>query len=491
MRPEDILDIEKKYGLYDDTIDGVNYWVYARHLIFQSYFPKLQGVLHGDIHAQSSGIADVLKKIPSLVYHSFSRGSSKAGRADICIINHERRVWDDGRFVCKYTDSLYRNFEQNCICLERPYRYSHLKPISEKRVVYLDGIFLSCILHYWSVRLFHRKRYRSLCRQVKAHTAEALKEIAACYGVELPPDSLVNVISMLILKTEKRIGLTEDLLDRIQPRIIVELVGYEHMCMTVNEIAHDRGIPIVELQHGTINEWHWAYNYANTGSIRQFPDYVLLFGEFWRRAVRWPIEETRVISAGFPYLEEKRKLPGLKRKQGGETVVLFLSQGIIGERLSGLACRLRELVKAEKLPVRIIYKLHPGEYPIWKQRYPALYAADGEGGFTVIDTDKSDLYRLFGEADLQIGVFSTAILEGIMWDLKTLIYRIWEPSAEIQYLCDHGMAHYIDTAEDILDHLAGENTDNRIDADYVWKRDAARNLSRLVKDILGAAQQGI
>ena len=97
--------------------------------------------------------------------------------------------------------------------------------------------------------------------------------------------------------------------------------------------------------------------------------------------------------------------------------ILFISQGTIGKKLSNLALKL-----AKKLTeFKIIYKLHPGEYERWKAEYTCLHSFVSLENTQVLDDNITNLYQLFGESSYQVGVYSTAIYEGISFGLKTFI----------------------------------------------------------------------
>ena len=71
---------------------------------------------------------------------------------------------------------------------------------------------------------------------------------------------------------------------------------------------------------------------------------------------------------------------------------------------------------------QIKYKLHPSEYNIWKE-YPDLCRLAEVANVEILDSDV-DLYSLFATSFYQIGVFSTAIYEGIGMGCKTVLLNL-------------------------------------------------------------------
>ena len=148
---------------------------------------------------------------------------------------------------------------------------------------------------------------------------------------------------------------------------------------------------------------------------------------------------------GFSYFQEQSKK--FKNISANDKQILFISQGVIGKYLSALA-----LKAAEKLPdYNIIYKLHPGEYETWKN-YDDLVKASKLENVKVIDNSEIELYQLFAQSEYQIGAFSTAIYEGLMFNCKTFILDV--PGIEyLNDLIDDGYVYKINDADDLVENL--------------------------------------
>ena len=108
---------------------------------------------------------------------------------------------------------------------------------------------------------------------------------------------------------------------------------------------------------------------------------------------------------------------------------------MIGKYLSQLAF---EFAKTNA-DFKIIYKLHPGEYETWRQNYPDLVEASTLDNFEVIDNSRIPLYKLLAESSYQVGAFSTAIYEGLMFNCKTFIVDV----PGVEYLDDLIEKNYV------------------------------------------------
>lgn len=118
-----------------------------------------------------------------------------------------------------------------------------------------------------------------------------------------------------------------------------------------------------------------------------------------------------------------------------------------------------------------------GEFCIWKEKYKELSKSEIK-----IITDEIDLYDLFLMSDIQIGVYSTALYEGLAFQLYTLIYNIPEASI-FKELCEKGYTKYINNANEIIKNLKQFNTYNKdINNKLFWKNDSINNILKEIKN---------
>ena len=158
------------------------------------------------------------------------------------------------------------------------------------------------------------------------------------------------------------------------------------------------------------------------------------------------IDKNNIIPIGFPYFESQSK--DFIDIQAKNNQILFISQGVIGKYLSKVAFEIARELKGYE----IIYKLHPGEYETWGQNYPELVSASSLDNFKVIDNSQTPLYKLFAESNYQVGAFSTAIYEGLMFNCKTFILDV--PGVEyLNDLIDKGYVFKINDVNDLINNL--------------------------------------
>lgn len=88
--------------------------------------------------------------------------------------------------------------------------------------------------------------------------------------------------------------------------MILEVVSYNLDCMIFNEIAYEKKINTIELQHGVMSG-SIAYYYPKNVLIKQFPQKVFLFSDYWKNCISVPLEDKNVISVGYPISKSKLK----------------------------------------------------------------------------------------------------------------------------------------------------------------------------------------
>lgn len=165
----------------------------------------------------------------------------------------------------------------------------------------------------------------------------------------------------------------------------------------------------LELQHGLISENDIFYCFPKEIlSVREkalFPDEIFLVGSHW----------DKVLEKGFEYPKNRRKLvsdfweyPILKNNRiTNDTTVIILvaSQTLIREYLFNYAKWLTSQLNKIEANFKLIFKPHPAELAkndgFYDQQVPQNMLISSE-----------DIYPLLAEADIQISVYSTTLIEG-------------------------------------------------------------------------------
>jgi CDP-glycerol glycerophosphotransferase (TagB/SpsB family) len=141
-----------------------------------------------------------------------------------------------------------------------------------------------------------------------------------------------------------------------------------------------------------------------------------------------------------------------------------------------VAVEISEKLSSEQY--HIIFKLHPGEYSIWETRYPWLKNDKIE----VIASRERNLYEYLAISDVQVGVYSTAIYEGLGFGLQTFIYDA--PHANtMQYLLDEGYAELVKSSDELVTGIQ-QKTEKTKEGNDFWKSDALENMLAAIRKLV-------
>lgn len=457
------IEIENKYKLYEKEVEGVCYWVYIRNYIFQSVIMKIKHDLKPAHNFKTKKLSDKLRIGVKLFYYSFVKYYKIPRKVDILVVTHPRRVkGEDGFYECCYTADITNHYD-NCCILEFPDGYEHKRPIREGNIIYTDRAKVTSYLHYHCVKCFQRKRCSALKEKIIQDIRAPLGEMQEAEQIKFDEDIVINRLLKQVFIYEKRKKYYDKIIRKTQPKVIVEVISYAMDCMILNELGKKHGIPTVELQHGAMGERHMAYNYGKAGNIMQFPTYEFLFSDYWKETTPLPIDSDKIRVVGYPHYEHY--LRSHQKPRTEKKGICFISSGDTFD-LSYLAVDLSRRLDLDKW--HIFYKLHPEEYAYWEDGYPWLAGT----GIEVVDEKGKSLYEVFSLCEVQIGICSTALFEGLGFNLNTLIYKGFGSSA-FQDLCDRGYAVYVENVDECMENL--ENDTHRT-AKGFWKEDASENI---------------
>ena len=465
---ECFLQTEQEFGFFNHKIGGVHFWELVRWNVHRLVL--FRKGLHGEAHEDcDKRLVNQIRALWRPLKNIFHANPFLFRPCDILFYGHPRRKkMDDGLYWDPFSDPIIdrigKSFE--CLLFETAFLNTHLSPPKTKRIGYLDlPHFIAAIS-----RSFKFVRF-SMSAEEKKKLTEMQTILQKRFDVRL--DDLMPIISEVIYFRKSVLPFYTFILKKVRPKMVILICSYCGKEIFI-EVCSKLGIPVVELQHGTsMGRYHLGYSYPSRCLKKTFPDYLLTFGDFWKLRAKYPIGLDKIFSVGFPFhdLESEKYRKIEKRKQ-----VLFISQGTVGAAMSKLAVR---VAKRLDKPFRIVYKLHPGEYGRWKKEYPWLV----ESGMRVLDDDKMPLYRLFAESEIQVGVYSTAIYEGLGFGLKT--YLIDLPGVEYMIeLIENKAASVISSADELIAKILNPAEENRMKAEYYFKPNALENTEDIIEKIM-------
>lgn len=468
------LETEKKYNLLELNIDGYHYWTLYRFQILCDIHEKIFS-LEKAHHASSESFGRRVKEYTVRVKNLLSQRYYSAEHKDYLFVSGGRRVYRNGMYENTISDDIMECYE-SCTLLEYSLGGIHYKPTRTENVLYHDRIGLKALLASERAKRFCKKKYNEIYNKIEATLDGPLKEMCEGYGVEMDFVYAYTMMTEFYFQYGVYKKQYLKLLTRINPKVIIVVVYYDSTKMILIDIAKEKGIPVIELQHGTSGREHPAYNFPRECSCRYFPDYYFTFSDYWRFQAQFPIPEDRRIAVGSPYSEARKKELTTCITKGDKKIILFLSQASRGRKFSKLAVELQNLIDTEKY--KIVFKMHPNEHQGWEKRYPEL----AKSSVTVADNTNSDLYELSASASFVIAIGNTtALYEALLFDSPGYVYYS-ESMAEFRELADKGLVYRFDSAEELYELIKDyKNTESNISS--FWEKDSLNKMKAAIGEI--------
>jgi hypothetical protein len=456
---EAFIKFERESNLFYYEHYAVPLWEVSRGKIYHMWRHKMDKT----IPTKSSNIYEKLFE-GMICYMQNSKDIAKIKNinTDILILNHPRRKFQGGYFIDIYTDPILDSLDNNYYVLEQSYNLIHKKPVKDERLLYLDGIeFPGLFYGYYYQYVFF-------------YNSEPIHELSLLISKKFQLDykKVKSVISRNSARFYYYYKKIVRLIDEVNPKVLVIVPHYTTINRAFTFVAHKRNIPVVELQHGTISPYHVQYNLSEK-KLKTFPDFIFLWGDNWKNKIRFPLDKDKLISVGYPYLEQNKIVKQTTKNKTNK--ILFLSQWTIGEKLMNWALRL-----ALKRPdIQILFKLHPREYDQAKHTYKNL----GKLKNVEIITDTPSLYDLFRQSSIQVGVYSTALIEGVMFDLPTIVLMLpgWKFYESFKEDANFKFVDSMDSLNDAIENHLGKSI--KANNNY-FKKNSIFNIKEMIDKIV-------
>ena len=431
----DLRDFEIRHHSFERRIAGIPWWELVRYDVFRA-LSRERELWRAETGATERRPRPWCHAAERAVLRARQLLRAPAGRlprrgAPLLLVGHARRKrLADGRWWDLTLDPVAdecRRLGVEVDFAEGPHRERHhYSPAHTRERIWLDA-------HLARARLEPRRRAAPT-----AGESRELSELAAAlrdgFGSELDLESAVRGA---LRRFDDDRALWRRLLGRLRPRALLFTAGTGREGMIA--AARERGVVSVELQHGTPLPGKVNYDYDREDKPRRyFADYFLAYGAYWKRRNPWPIDPERVVPLGWPYFQEAS---GAFSGAAREPLWVFVSQPTVGERLARLAAQVAELAPSQ---TRLVFKLHPEERSAGR-RYPELLGTRVE----TLGDGPVDLYELLSRAELQVGVYSTALYEGLALGCPTALLDA--PGVEyMRDLVERGMAAVVPGAAELL-----------------------------------------
>jgi len=462
--PKAVVQIEEEYDVRVREVEGVRYWDRIRSRIGR-YAKPSENYSKQSFLDRISAVRGSIRRIWLLLRNVFIKNPFLAEEADILFLGQRRREVGEGKAEDIYCDPLAGNTDRTYLMAELPHNGSHFEPLEERNICYTE------LINYMADFLVKLRIFSVSIDEEKEFLSKVENTFQDKTGFEL---DLTRIVSQNLGRRKAEVVLYDKFISRIKPEIVIVAntgVGKESLI----EVCKKQGIPVAEFQHGTIHEYSPNYSFPGNRTKKNFPDYFILWGDYWKDTAAFPIKDENIFSVGFPYYErETAKYKGVDQN---ENQILFVSQPVVADELAQFAVEFSELTDKYD----IVYKIHP-EVENWKEKHPELVNSD-----LTVRKDEIPLYKLFAESSAQIGVFSTTLFEAISFDISTYIVDL-EGSNIMKDLIASGHAELVETPVELSEELSNHK-DINADGGQFFRPNALENTLKKIDQIIEKNQK--
>lgn len=356
-------------------------------------------------------------------------------KKDTIIVTHDRRVMVEGEERDIYTYPIAQQYPDALMVNRQEYNNLHTKN---------TGLV---VLEESALDQYKREIKKQIANWEELYPLYILSEsIHNEFGITIDVNAMLKEEWKHFVKREYRF---RQLLKRVQPKQVILVVGYDKY--GIISACHKEGVKVIEVQHGIIDAHHLGYHYPLGLPKECFSDELWLFTPYWKLSAKLPDVEIQYI--GFSYFHEMAaKVEDVQRKP---EQFIFLSQGTCGNELVKQAV----LLARSHSECSVIYKLHPGEFAKWKERYPMLLEAPDN---LEIITNERDLYTMLKESQYCVGAYSTAIYEALALGCIGILVDVEGVHEHMGALIEHELVFVSKNIRDDFEYIVRHKADMKL-----------------------------
>lgn len=428
------IKIENEYKLFDRKYNGLNYWEFVRSYVHPVIWEKALDLLPL-FPPYKRNIRTYKINLKQLKNYFIPK---KMNKLDILFLSQPRRFYQNGVFENPYVDPMadilsqkyeYLILEEPTWCCYVPTSTPHLFPVKSKNIIFTDLYEMKYYIRKILFKYIHRNEYKKILEEyevIKNIFVEELKEYDLS-NMDFKTPFIDCLIRIKLTYQE-----TKKIIDKLNPKMLIVHYFPTTFKMMIINICNERGIKTVELQHGTVSELDPIHSkFKDNKVLKSTPKYFFGFGEKNVETTNFHTLIDNIKYVGYPFLENKliSEISKPDVMKDDKKYILIISQSLIGDKISEFASRLAEELKNNS-EYMIIFKYHPNEL---KREFSCL----NKKNIIQIKDLKNDVYSFQKYSTLQIGVSSTSLYEGIVFQLPTIILKNIKTSIEAINILDY------------------------------------------------------
>lgn len=423
--------IEKELNLFDKTIDEIYFWKLVRFKVLFEIFYESKLIVSRKNPKSSNRFKKTICVIQNAVFKSTFREHS---RKDILVFENPRKIKNaNNKYIDPFTYSYINKLSKDNInyeIIDIGHKGKHYNNVDDFRK-YSDDIYYD---------VFYKIINKIKKTKIKKEDFELIlliqNKIYDEIGVEI---SIIELVRKKIDEFKYQFNKFSKLFRIKKPKDIYLVCSYGKEGLI--HAAHQNKINVIEFQHGVMGNYHLGYSFPDNVKVSYFPDKIFLFGEFWKKNTKLPIDQIEVDYFDFEYLTSR--LNSYRSVEKHKQVLVLSQPGNIKD-LINITLRLSDKNKG----FNFTFRLHPKERKDWESNYTQLYKESVNRENLEIDSGENELYEQIAKSEFVLGVNSAAVFESVMLDAKLLLVN--SPGIEyMKYIIDSGYATLLDKDSEI------------------------------------------
>jgi hypothetical protein len=440
MEPIDFIkEVETEYDVASIKVKDIEVWPFLRASYYFGYVNKH---IFNVKQQKKTSLWTKIKWVTRVVKNAFYGFTNLFKKYDYLVFSNilEIRLMN-GKYVNKLAEYLISELgKEKTLLIEYPASGSHFKRSkrSTKNIISLDLFF---VFYY----IFRLKRRFVINNEI------VLKQINREYNLNI---NYLQLISRFICYK----NIFGFFLRIYNPRLVFisNYYNIQHQAVIYN--AKKLGIKTIELQHGTINNKHPAYNVFDKLDKSFFPDYLFAFGDYVKIVFEknnYFMEKDNALPIGSWYIdyinneykasEETIKMFGNFRKNY-KRIVAVSSQWTTENKLIDF------LKKSASLSKNVLYIFVPRN--VNKDYSSAKFPEN------IIILKDLNVYQIINESNFHATVCSTCALEAPTLGVPNILINI-DNLGENEYsdiLANRDVTRFVDTEVEFVDLILNWHT---------------------------------
>jgi hypothetical protein len=422
-----VISAENKGRLWEREVLGYPVWPLERLNCYQRELLKEHNYESTDpqLFYSSNRMGRQVRTFFDSIKDVRSRLSQRHDHRDIWVFGASsyRRKDASGVYQCVFAEHLRKQCGDRLLFFER--NSAGLTPQNRDDLVFIDSLLNP--IQFGSLAL---GKALSRVYPLDPDVRDAFEPIS---GAEVYRSALYGRAMLAIARAWLR---------RARPSAVFVLCAY-HLYIPWQIAIRECGIPLIELQHGVIHEFHPGYILSDNPALNYLPHHIVVFGRHFgelleRECSYW---KNRWTVGGHPWLKQQRKAAEQIREADRNVVAVFTSRDSpVRDIFTKLIPQLRRVLDPR---LRIVIKAHPLETDA-EQFYQHLLGPGVE-----LAGPRDDSYALLGYCRLAVNIASTVAIEALAYSCRSAVLSsdLW--TDDIRALVRQGVLDQVETAEDL------------------------------------------